>query len=45
MLFDLIPVAIKEALLREMAEKHENITCYGEVSHDEKKEIMGRARA
>jgi len=32
-------------IVREMAEKHENITCYGEVSHDEKKEIMGRAKA
>lgn len=32
-------------IVQEMAEKHENITCYGEVSHDEKKKIMGRARA
>jgi len=32
-------------IVREAAEKHENITCYGEVSHDDKKEIMGRAKA
>ena len=32
-------------VIQEAAEKHENITCYGEVSHDEKKRIMGRARA
>jgi len=31
-------------IVREAAEKHENITCYGEVSHEEKKEIMGRAK-
>ena len=32
-------------VVQEAAEKHENITCYGEVSHDEKKRIMGYARA
>ena len=32
-------------IVQEAAEKHSNITCYGEVSHDEKKRIMGRARA
>ena len=32
-------------VVREAAEKHENITLYGEVSHDEKKRIMGKARA
>ena len=32
-------------VIQEAAKKHENVTCYGEVSHDEKKRIMGRARA
>ena len=27
------------------AQEHPNITCYGEVGHEEKKRIMGRARA
>ena len=32
-------------VVQEAAEKHGNITCYGEVSHDEKKRIMRHARA
>ena len=32
-------------VVQEAAREHPNITCYGEVSHDEKKRIMGRARA
>jgi glycosyltransferase involved in cell wall biosynthesis len=32
-------------IVQEAAAIHENITCYGEVSHDEKKRIMGRAKA
>jgi glycosyltransferase involved in cell wall biosynthesis len=31
--------------VKKAATEHENITFYGEVSHDEKKLIMGRARA
>lgn len=31
-------------VVQEVAEKHENIVCYGEVSHDDKKEIMKKAR-
>jgi glycosyltransferase involved in cell wall biosynthesis len=30
--------------VREAAEKHENITLYGEVSHEDKKKIMGQAK-
>ena len=32
-------------VVQEAAREHPNVTCYGEVSHDEKKRIMGRARA
>jgi len=32
-------------VVQKAAEEHSNITCYGEVSHDEKKRIMRRARA
>jgi len=32
-------------IVREASEKHDNIVFYGEVSHEEKKEIMGKARA
>ena len=32
-------------IVQEAAATHENITCYGEVSHEEKKRIMGRAKA
>jgi len=32
-------------IVQEAAATHENITCYGEVSHEEKKKIMGKAKA
>jgi len=31
-------------IVREVSEQHRNITCYGEVSHGEKKRIMGKAK-